>query len=310
MRGIANYRVFSLPWFLARVVILAILIVNPYSVRANPEWTVVFSNDFEENNLLPFDGTLWSTIRQQAPCISGGSCLPNKQPSIVEQVTDKAHSGTKSLRCFSDGGDSTYVGKADIFKTNLSLRLGETYRLSTWFWLPTNSYLKTITLMDIECTAGSGPNDCEVAKTAGPRLWVVDRRDSGPPRLQFGRGKLGEEGVKGERPIPLGQWFKLTVEMTLGSGSSGHTRVWINDELDIDFIGTNIQPSSMPELNHYNFFQVGLTANATGTTPGEYSALSIYVDDVLIEQQTQPQPVITDVIPPDSPTGVKVEQGF
>ena len=306
MRVQNKYRIFTVPLLFASVVIMALPIGNLNSVWADPGWSTIFSNDFEENELMPLNGTLWSKIRQQAPCISGGSCLSSKQPSSVKQVTEKAHSGSKSLRCFSDGGDSTYVGKADIYKTNLNLRLGETYRLSAWFWLPTNTFLKTITLMDIECTAGSGTNDCDVEKTVGPRLWVVDRRDSGPPRLQFGRGKLGEDSVKGSHPLPLGQWFKLTVEMTLGSGSSGHTRVWINDDLDIDFIGTNIQPSGMSGLNHYNFFQVGLTANATGTDPGQYSAVTIYVDNVLIEHKTGEQPVNADVTPPNTPMGLKV----
>ena len=139
--------------------------------------------------------------------------------------------------------------------------------------------------MDLEC------HDCG-GKSSGPRIWVGNRRDSDPPRIIFGRGKLNSHSTvklksyEGSLPLPLGEWFKLTVEVTLGVNEAGRSRVWINEQLDIDEIGTNIKPDGYQGLDHYNFLQFGITGNATGEEPnGQYTAFTMYVDDVLIEHK-------------------------
>jgi hypothetical protein len=244
---------------------------------ATDDWEVVFYSGFEEEDLFPKDGSGWTTKREQAP--SGG------RSSKVETTTEKAHSGAKSLKCFADGADAGNTAKADIYKTNFNLKAGETIRVSAWYWLPKDTFIKTITLMDIECTS-SLAEGCDIAKTAGPRIWISHRREDSPPYFSFGRGKLGLPHFKGKQlAIPVGRWFKLAIEMVLGAEVDGQNRLWIDDELDIDSVGTNMMTPDMPKLDHFNFLQFGITANSTGTEPnGQYTPLTIYLDDVLVER--------------------------
>jgi hypothetical protein len=261
---------------------------------------ILFQSGFEEENLLD----TWQSIRTQIQ-------YPGSQPSKVYATTDKKHSGNKSLYCFADGAPGSAVNKADIYTSGeLNLAMGQTYRISAWYWIPENTYIKTVTIMDIECS------ECDQSG-AGPRIWIDSRRDPGePPRLTFGRGKLGlpsmhHEPVEQSTPIPVGRWFKLTVEVKLGQGNNGRSRVWIDDQLEIDFVGSNIMPENHPDgykLDHYDFLQFGLTANGTATDPnGQLTAFGLYVDDVLIEQINVGGTPPPDTTAPASPKNVRIE---
>ena len=246
------------------------------------DFETLFFTSFEEEDLLQNRAGAWSALQIQDPCFVK-DCLTNKRPSVVELTKAKAVSGKQALRCFTDGGDSHFVAKADAYTTNVRLDIGNTYKISAWYWFPSDTFIKTVTIMDLECSTCS--------KSAGPRLWVDGRRNTGPATFTFGRGKLGLPNKKSRVPVPVGQWFKLTVLITFGVGDKGRTQVFIDSGPAktvqvIDFVGTNIQPDTIADLDHYDFLQFGITANATGTKPnGQYTAFTLYVDDVKIEHQ-------------------------
>ena len=78
--------------------------------------------------------------------------------------------------------------------------------------------------------------------------------------------------------LPVGEWFEVTLRMTLDNQGGGLTEAYVNSELDLSIQGTNIAPEGLETLNQYPQLEVGLNCNVVGN-PG---SATVYEDDVRV----------------------------
>ena len=137
---------------------------TPVPTASSPEPEVLFASDFEEPDLFPEDGSLWTKIRLQTG--------PGQPKSTWERTDEVAHSSQYSARFFAAPGTEDFgytCGKASIKKLDLPISLRDTVEYSAYFYLP--SLDVPAHLMDVECKAG-----CEDLR-GGPGVRVIMTRD-------------------------------------------------------------------------------------------------------------------------------------
>ncbi|RMH01736.1 MAG: hypothetical protein D6706_01455 [Chloroflexi bacterium] len=248
---------------------------------ATADVEVLFENSFEEEDPFPADGSLWSKVRLQTG--------PGQPESTWERSTEVAHSGQYSVKLFAAPGteDQGFTcGKASMKKLGLPIVIGDTVTYSAWFYLPTTDV--PVHLMDVEC-----PGECGLM--GGPGVRVLMTRD-GRLRLDWKflnwYKNMGQpspidappQPQKGTHILPAGEWFELTLRMTLDNQGRGLTEVYVNGELDSAIQGTNIAPEGLEALNKYPQLEVGINCNVVGNP----DTAVLYVDDVRITRQITP----------------------
>lgn len=241
----------------------------------------IFVSGFEpEEGNLQSDST-WSNTQIQHPS--------NAPEAFIRFDSTIVHGGVRSLKMFAPqrqfdplrGED--FCGKASVQNRNFLFREGETYRFSAWFYLTDPPQVANFLLIDVECGESEcgfegGPGVRAMIKKGTDRLiaewkfmnWFNDVVRPDPPP---------GEPVLGVHALPVGQWFEVTFEVTLGVGERGVTRIYVDSALDSEVVGTNIRPGGvLSTMDRYNSFEIGLTCNI-GTQP-----TTIYLDDVTVER--------------------------
>lgn len=249
---------------------------TPVPTASSSEPEVLFASDFEEPDLFPEDGSLWTKVRLQTG--------PGQPESTWELTDEVAHSGSHSVKLFAAPGTEDFgytCGKASFKKLGLPVFQGDTVEYSAYFYL--TSLEVPVHLIDVECTEA-----CE-GLMGGPGVRVIMGRDG---RLRVNWKFLNwytnnglpapadapPHSPKGSHVLPVGEWFQVTLRMTLDNQGRGLTEVYVNGELDLSIQGTNIAPEGLEALDRYSQLEVGINCNVVGN-PGP---TVVYVDDVQV----------------------------
>ena len=241
---------------------------------------LLFQSSFEASDPFPPDGSGWSNLVLQTP--SG-------QPKARFEVrTDRSRTGGRSAWFFAPPGGvgpGESCGKASVIRRD-TVRIGETVRFSASYWLADSPTVVTPQLMDVECS----PAECGYVGSPGVR--VVTTRDG---RLRLDWKFLNwyrnqnlptppdapPTSPRSLTPLPVREWFRLTLRMVLGEGDAGLTEVYVDDRLEISVRGTNMAPAGMEQLTRYTGVELGITCNPSSAT----QSTSLYVDDVVVERE-------------------------
>lgn len=224
-----------------------------------------YQDDFEDyttlSELFLPDDALWSFTQLTKP---GNS---------IQVDTEKAHTGSKSLKFISLKSDAEKVSKTSIAKQNMAFWEGETMRVSAWYYLEGTNPLEWLFLMDLEeqTAIGAGP---------GMRLALVDNK----LRIEY---KFNERDITQpsgqEVEIPRNEWVEIVWEVKLSQQNSGTVKVWQNGQLIIDSKNKTTLPTDILYFQQgtkgmYSSCELGITANSKD------SDLILWIDDVRIEK--------------------------
>jgi len=284
-----------------------IICSNPIYAQADStgSWETIFFSGFEADEGTLISDSLWSNAQIQEP-----SGAPE---SFITFDSTIVRSSARSIKMFAPHRqfdslrNEDFCGKASIQTRNFVYNEGETYRFSAWFYLTDPPEIANFLMIDIEC----GVNECEFEGGPGIRVMILKQTDRLITEWKFLNwfndvikpDVPPGNPVPGIHSIPVHEWFKVTYEVTLGVGEAGITRIYVNDELDSEVIGTNIRPGGvLSTMDRYTSFELGLTCNI-GTQP-----TTIYVDDAQIEHLNE-IPVSTDD-PPVIPDKIKLFQNY
>ncbi|MEZ5798358.1 MAG: hypothetical protein R3D63_13265 [Paracoccaceae bacterium] len=137
---------------------------------------------------------------------------------------------------------------------------------------PEGTRLDSLILMDFECKS------CGLDTNPGIRLYLRDGS------LRVDRAKVGiKDPFLPRLPTKMkaGLWESITWQVVLGKENAGSSKVWLNDELVIDAVGTTLltqevvsKLANITVKEQVDRFQVGLTANS------QNKAVTVYLDDV------------------------------
>lgn len=241
-----------------------------------PGTEVLFDNGFEEDDLFPPDGTLWSRVFLQTG--------PGQPRSVWERSDDQVFSGSYSARSFAAPGtrDPGFTcGKASVVNHPLPIAIGDTVEYRLHYYLTPGS--APVQLLDIECSdlcgGLAGAPGVRLIMTRDGRLridwkflnWFENNRLPPPADAP----PLPEPGT---HVLPFGEWFQVTLRMTLDNAGRGRTEVFVNGELDSSTLGTNIAPQGLESLNQYPQIEVGITCNNFRNA----GPATVYVDEVQV----------------------------
>lgn len=176
--------------------------------------------------------------------------------------------GNFAMNAYAAPASGTTVGKAYVTKNfTQPVTEGGVVEIQAKYYIPEGTPTQSLYLMDVES------RDSGISWKPGFRLSVF--KDD----ITINRGKLGLPEIRTDAEVPQGDWFTLTLKLTLGDARSGHTEVWINENKVINHFGTNMPlEENLGSLNTENFTyaQFGVTANSNST------AVRVYVDDIVI----------------------------
>ncbi len=238
---------------------------------------LLFENSFEEADLFPRDGSVWSNLVLQTP--------EGADEASFQAVTERARTGSRSGKFSAPpGGQGLNCGKASVIRKQ-TLALGDTVTVTAAYWLDAPIGTATPQLMDIECS----PADCGYVGSPGVRLVTTQE---GRLRIDwkflnwFANNNLPPPSdapppsPSGSTTLPVGRWFTAGLRMRLGRGSEGLTEVLLDGRVEVSVQGTNLSPEGMANLTEYSGVEVGVTCNPTNSV----EAATLYVDDVRIER--------------------------
>lgn len=248
----------------------------------SPSAVLLLADDFESAD--PTMGGVWTAFLQTAP---------GRTPSELVSADDEARSGSRSVRATASPGShdvGTTCGKASILRKDLDVGIGDTVVYSASFMLDRTDV--SVHLIDIE-----GPGEASGAAAGrggggspGVRL-ITDR--NGRLRLNWkflnwyennGRPPPADappQPQPGRYVITPGQWFDITLRMTLDDDGQGVTEVWVDGQLDIRVVGTNISPEGLDDLDRYPKLELGANCNAVGGA----GPVTVHVDDVRVVRE-------------------------
>lgn len=223
-----------------------------------------YKDGFEDysslNDLLLPDDKLWSFTQL------------TKSENTITVDTLNVHSGNKSLKFDAKKSDGV-LSKCSISKQHMAFWVGETVRMSAWYYLQGNNSLEWLFLMDLEEQAaiGAGP---------GMRLALVNNK----LRIEH---KFNErdiiQSVGQEIDFPRDQWVEIIWEITLSQKDKGAVRLWQNGQVIIDSKNNRTLPKDLLYFQQgtkgmYSSCEIGITANSKDND------LVIWVDDIKFEK--------------------------
>lgn len=219
-----------------------------------------FSDDFE--NGIEFTEDKWHKKNLQT---SHGK--PGDPASFAEITTDRAHSGTYSLKTYT-AEDHDDLQKSGLIRAMLFFPPGSDFWYSAWYYLPSGADTENLFLFELETTRYRNVGRRLVlGNPHGDTLYVSGKRDTGDMFYQSGT----------PLSFPKDRWVKVKLHMRLSPGSDGLTELWQDDAKIVEGRGRNI-----PDGEFYDWVSVGQTANAT------HHAQTLYVDDLVISDEPIP----------------------
>lgn len=207
------------------------------------------------------------------PVVSGFSKV-QLQRGAIELAADPVERGNHVARMTAAGRLFSEVGKADLILAYSPLGAGRVVEMRGRFFFPAGSRLDSVILMDLECAS------CGLDTNPGVRLYLRDGL------LRVDRAKIGIQAAflpdigSGVR---IGTWHDIRWEVTLGVGSRGRSRVYLDGTQVMDSRGTTVLSQAVVEqlapitvMEQVDRFQIGLTANSNPVRQ------TLYLDDVSI----------------------------
>lgn len=182
---------------------------------------------------------------------------------------------------------SNYPVKANVEKGGFNAPVGATVRIEANFYLATTANVENLLLLDLECCTCWAPtvpdNQCP-----GVRLMMKDN-----DYLSIERGKILATTIEQTvAAFPRNEWVNVVWESTPSSrNNDGFNTLFVNGREVIAQSGRNMPDAqlfaaefaqagidfSLQEPLFYERFQIGVTANPTG------SDVALFVDDVRLE---------------------------
>lgn len=197
-----------------------------------------------------------------------------QQRGEISLAADPVNAGNRVAFMSADSKRGSQVGKSDLILAFTPLGAGRTIEMSGRFFFPADSRLDSLILMDLECAS------CGLDTNPGIRLYLRDGM------LRVDRSKIGiEEPFLPRAPLAMktGGWHRIGWEVTLGIGTAGRSRVFLDGQPVLDSQGTTLlsqavvsQFAPIKVREQTDRFQIGLTANSNTTRQ------SLYLDDVTI----------------------------
>jgi len=218
-----------------------------------------FSDDFE--NAIQFHEAKWHKKNLQT---SDGK--PGSAESFVEVTTERAHSGTHSLKTYTalDPGD---LQKSGLIRALLFFPPGSDFWFSAWYYLPSGTETENLFIFELEATRN---------RYVGRRL-VLGNPNGNSLYISAKRGTGDMFYQPTPLPFPKDRWVRVKLHMHLSPGSDGLAELWQDDTKIIERRGRN-----MPNGHFYDWVSIGQTANAT------HHAQTLYVDDVVVSDKPIP----------------------
>lgn len=222
-----------------------------------------FVDDFESyssfDELLLEDDVNWSATQQ------------TYDENTISLSTERAHSGTTSLKFDAVVSTEEKLSKCSIFKQKMAFYEGETVRSSIWYYIDGEQELDWLFLMDLEeqTAIGAGP---------GMRVANVGGGNYGTVEFKFKEGNLEQQ----THSFPRNQWFKITLETSLSQKKKGWVRLYLDDQLIIEETDTRTLPKDIlynlqGTKGMYTSIEIGITANSFSNDA------IVYADDFSIE---------------------------
>ena len=222
-----------------------------------------FSDDFESytnfDELVIEDDVNWSSTQQTI------------EANSITLSTERAHSGTTSLKFDAEISTEEQLSKCSLFKQNMAFWAGETVRSTIWYYIDGEQELDWLFLLDLEeqTAIGAGP---------GMRVANVGSGNYGTVEFKFKEGNLEQQS----HSFPRNQWFKITLETHLSQKKKGWVKLYLDDMLIIEEKDTKTLPKDLiynlqGTKGMYSSIEIGITANSFS------NACVLYADDFSIE---------------------------
>ena len=222
-----------------------------------------FSDDFESytnfDELLIDDDINWSSTQQ------------TYDANTISLSTERAHSGTTSLKFDAVGSSDGKLSKCSIFKQKMAFFEGETVQSSIWYYIEGEQELDWLFLLDLEeqTAIGAGP---------GMRVANVGTGNYGTMEFKFNTDDLKQE----THSFPRNEWFKITLETLLSQKKKGWVKLYLNDQLIVEGTKKKTLPKDVlynqqGTKGMYTSIEIGATANPSP------NPVIIYADDFSIE---------------------------
>jgi hypothetical protein len=265
-----KYTVLSIVAALTIVVLGIVFFLNTISIEMGAQSIdgmraiTSFQDGFESDGAEMFSRARWTQL------------YTTRAQNSVEITTERVHGGSRAVRFRAVPTGEEEVSKASIIRKGFQFTTGDTVSVSGWYYIEPATDLDNVFLMDIEC---------ELCYKTSPGVRVVLKDGY----LALERGKIGfrdETFTQNKERVPLGEWFKLSVTLTLGEGNAGHTQVTMDDVLIVDRRGTNMPETEIFKRLGVNLtreqidnVEFGVTANASQVVQ------TVFIDDVAIAKQ-------------------------
>lgn len=182
--------------------------------------------------------------------------------------SEHPRAGSLALKTHAQPYNGSTASKADVSRTQLSLRKGDTVVSTVWYWIAAGADLSDLFIWDLEAESA----DPRYAGQPGRRLYFqsgeVLASDLGkwlpaPPKF---RQKPGA-GLA----FPRDRWVRIDIRMFLSEADDGTMEVWQDGTLAISGKG-----QTLPEATSvYTSLEVGITANGNPR-----HAHTVFVDEV------------------------------
>ena len=218
-----------------------------------------FENAATPEDLLKDQGGEWSAIQLS---LEANEIIP---------LSGRAHTGSRALKCTA-AASTDEVSKCSIFNNELTLKEGEIFHFTAWYYLEGDANVDYLFLADLEERVSIGPSPGIRIALAGPEGYLV-----------LERGKIAEKTIHqeagSERSFPRDQWVYLEWRVEMQRKKRGSVRVWQDNRLLIEATDIRTMPRDRLYVVQgtkgiYSNIEVGITANT------KESDVTLWVDDV------------------------------
>jgi hypothetical protein len=223
----------------------------------------------------------WTTLTLQSPraptvpeyvalrqrILSGqGDFLDNR----VEVEAGLAHSGERSLRCYSVAPSRGMIcAKSSLSTELLHFAKGDDVWFSAWFQVATGGS-RPLTVADLESTwIKEYPGMRIMLDPSGCLMAELKWADKPTYRQQPGR----------EVAFPMGRWANVRMHLRLSERADGRVELWQDSAKIIDAEGPTLPLAGAI----YDELELGISAHDSGP-----AAATLFVDDVVISAQPIP----------------------
>jgi hypothetical protein len=255
------------------LVCLLTLIACSGDDAASTSTSYSFSDNFDNYSsivdLFPIDQSGWTNRQLVEPdgttAISSNSSSYFSGSNRITLQSSQYLSIPNALR-FDAPDSDTSVSKACVQLEGFTFGEGAEFWCSFDVYIDTDESIQNLFLADFESTEIEG----------GPGRRIQIRSDESvmlESKALYSGDNYPQEGSP--VTLPKKAWVNIRLHLKLSSGSNGRSRVWQDNSLIIDTTGQNLPP----DVQGYDRFQFGITANTSGT----YQI--VYIDNVQISSE-------------------------